>query len=221
TRPVRGYRTGPDNRQTSGSAQRGQHAGSDLFDAADALDTGALGLAVGGGQLLVEVHQRLGLGVVDLQTLAYGLFLVVLTLDQLFTGHIVLAGLLRRIVFQVVGATGTAADDLLVVHGNFQNVIDLDACVHQCLGLGNGARKAVQQEAVGAIILSNTLVDQTNDQLVGDQAAGIHHFLDLLAQFGTGLDCGTQHVAGGDLRNIEPLADELGLCALARAGGTQ
>src|SRR5690606_30407837 len=156
TRPVRGYRTGPDNRQTSGSAQRGQHSGSDLFDAADALDTGALGLAVGGGQLLVEVHQRFGLGVVDLQTLAHGLFLVVLTLDQLFAGHIVLAGLLRRIVLQVVGTTGTrvhpatgdAADDFLVVHGDFQYVIDLDVRIHQSLGLGNGAREAIQQEAV-------------------------------------------------------------------------
>ena len=58
---------------------------------------------------------------------------------------------------------------------------------------------------------------QADDQLVGDQLASIHDFLQLQAQWGAGLDGGTQHVTGGNLRNAEFLANELGLRAFAGA----
>src|SRR5690606_23920393 len=67
----------------------------------------------------------------------------------------------------------------------------------------------------------DTLVDQADDQLIRYQPTTVHDFLDLQTQLGSRLDRRTQHIAGGNLRNAEPLADELGLCALAGAWGTQ
>ena len=211
------------------SVQRADNLGSDLLYAADTFNLGALGRALGCRQALVKLDQRLGLGVVDLQALAYGLFLVVITLDQVFTGNVVLASHLRRVVINVVNAAGTrvhaatgqAGDDFFVGNGDFQHAVDVDAGFNQRFSLRDGARETVEQETLGAIVLGDALFDQTDDQIVGDQAASIHDFLDLLAKLGAGLDRCAQHVAGGDLRNAEALADELGLCTLACPWGAQ
>ena len=63
------------------------------------------------------------------------------------------------------------------------------------VGLHQGARVAVEDEPLGAIGLIDTLGDDGVDDGVGNQLAGIHHRLGALADFGAGLDGGTQHVA--------------------------
>ena len=54
--------------------------------------------------------------------------------------------------------------------------------------------------------------------LVGDQLAGVHVALRLLAELGLPATRGAQHVAGRDVRQAEVLGQERGLGALAGAG---
>ena len=137
-----------------------------------------------------------------------------------------MAGHFGRVEADVVGATRSrvraasahAFDDGGKGDVDFQHVVKLDTrCAHG-FGLRNGARKAVEQETVGAVGLRQAFLDQVDDQIVADQPAGGHHGLRLQAQGGAGLDCGTQHVAGGNLRNTEFLANKGGLRAFACTG---
>ena len=83
------------------------------------------------------------------------------------------------------------------------HVVDGHTGVLQRFGLRDGPREAVEQEALGAIGLGDAFLDQGDDDVVGYQAAAVHHAFHLLAERAAGLDCGAQHVAGGDLRNAE------------------
>ncbi|MNV26119.1 hypothetical protein D3C71_1172330 [compost metagenome] len=117
--------------------------------------------------------------------------------------------------------TGDTLNDFFVIDGDFDHVVQLDASSHQGFSLRNGARETVEQETVGAVGLSDTVLDQCDDQVVGDQTASIHDALGLDAQLGAGLDRSTQHVAGGDLRNAEFLGDELSLSTFTGPGSSQ
>ena len=100
-------------------------------------------------------------------------------------------------------------------------MVQLDAGVTQGLGLRNGAREAVEQVAVGAVGLLQAFLDQADDDVVRHQLAFVHDLFGHFAQLGAGLDGGTQHVAGGNLRDAEGRGDEAGLCALAGTRGAQ
>ncbi len=69
-----------------------QHLGGDGIHRTHALDAAALRRALGGAQLLVEIHQRLGLGMIEVQTLANGGFAVVFALYQRLAGQVVGVG---------------------------------------------------------------------------------------------------------------------------------
>src|SRR5262249_32043600 len=74
--------------------------------------------------------------------------------------------------------------------------------------------EAVEQIALPAVRLLQTLLDHTDDDVVRDELAGVHHLLGGDAQWRTSLHCRTQHVAGRDLRDPESVLDEVGLGAL-------
>ena len=166
---------------------------------------------------------------VDRQAMTHGFFSVVLALYQFVTGDVVFAGNFRRVVDDVVNAaaglvntaTGDALNDLFVFNGDFNHRVQLDTGSHQCFSLRNGAREAVEQEAVGAIRLSDAVLNQCDDQVIRHQAAGIHDALGLNAQRSTGLDRCTQHVASGNLWNAEFLGDELSLSTFTGPGSSQ
>src|SRR5690606_41315572 len=67
----------------------------------------------------------------------------------------------------------------------------------------------------------DALVGQAGAERVRHEPPTVHDFLGLRTQRGSRLDRCTQHIACGNLRTAEPLADELGLCALAVAWGAQ
>ena len=71
----------------------------------------------------------------------------------------------------VAAAATHALDDGIKRHIDFQHKIQLHASGFHGIGLGNRARKAVEQKAFGAIGLGNALFDQIDDQLIADQAA--------------------------------------------------
>jgi len=89
----------------------------------------------------------------------------------------------------------------------------------QGLGLGHGAREAVEDEAPFGVRLGQALADDADDQLVGDQFAPFHDGLGLLPQGGAGGHRRAQQVTGGDLGDLVLFHQALGLGALAGSGG--
>ena len=76
--------------------------------------------------------------------------------------------------------------------------------------------KPSRMKPLRAVRLVDALGDDRDDDLVGDQLAGVHDGLGALADLGAGRDRGAQHVAGRELRNAVLLDQTLGLGALAR-----
>ena len=83
------------------------------------------------------------------------------------------------------------------------------------LGLGHGAREAVEDGAAGGLGLGQPFLDQGDDDLVGDQVAARQNVLHLFAKLGTGGDRRPQHVAGRKLDHAACVDQTLGLGALA------
>src|SRR5205823_1849923 len=91
----------------------------------------------------------------------------------------------------------------------------------QGFGLRDGARKAVEQVALRTVALLEALLDQTHDDVVGNELPRVHQLFRRGAERRAGLDRRAQHVSGGDLRDLE-LGRDLGrLRALARAWRAQ
>src|SRR6266571_3121778 len=209
------------------SGQRSKSARLDLFERADAGDAAVLRRArvTARGPATVVLDERLRLRAVHLEALLHRLFAVVVALDQRLAALVVPPFDLRRIEFHVIDATrggmhAPAAhprDDQVVGHIDLEHVVDRHRCRLHALRLRNGARKAVEQIAARAVQVLQALLDEADDDVVGHELPGVHHFLSGDAERGAGLHRGAQHVSGGDLRNAELLPDERGLRALARA----
>ncbi|MDQ0590905.1 hypothetical protein QFZ47_005014 [Variovorax paradoxus] len=114
-----------------------------------------------------------------------------------------------------------AFDDVAERHVDFEHVVELDAGRLHGVGLRNGSREAVEQEAIGAIGLRDAFLHEVDDQVVAHETARFHDGLGLLPERRAGLDGGAQHVAGRNLRNAVLLANEGCLRAFARPGRAQ
>ena len=177
----------------------------------------------------VVLDQRLGLRVVHVETLAHGLFAIVVALDQILAGDVILGRSLRRIEPDVISAprSGMHAppahplDDRRVGHVDFQDVVERDGGVLHRVGLRNRSREAVEQVALRAIRGLQPLAHEPDDDVVGHQAAGIHDLFRGEAERRARLERGAQHVPGRDLRNAVRPGDEGGLRAFAGARGTE
>ena len=75
-----------------------------------------------------------------------------------------------------------------------------------------------QNEAVGAVSLCQTLLQDADDDFIGHQSTGVHKALGLQTHLGALLDSSAQDVAGADGGDVQLCADDLGLGAFARAG---
>ena len=118
----------------------------------------------------------------------------------------------------VDAATGHAFNDFGVRHLDFENEVDRDACGLKGFSLRNRTGEAVEEGAVHGVGLREAVLDETDDDVVGDELTLVHHGLGSQTERGARLDGGTKHVARGDLGNTELFADELGLRALAGTG---
>ena len=177
----------------------------------------------------VELHQRLGLLMVGFQTIQHGCGLVVLADDGLAAAQVADALHLALLVQDVVACAALLADaaaahalhDHAVLNLQFQHLVDADAHGLDGLCLRNGAGHAVQNEAVGAVSLCQTLLQDADDDFIGHQRTGVHKALGLQTHLGALLDSSTQDVAGADGRDVQLCADDLGLRAFACAGCAQ
>jgi hypothetical protein len=159
--------------------------------------------------LLVVGDDGRGLVVVGGQTLGEGGLVVVGTLDEGLAGDVVGHGLLGRVEDLVVRAAGGGVDETAGDTRDEQAVVDaeLDGVLErllaglehvvEALGLGNGAREAVEDEARLALgVVLELALDHANHDLVADETALVHDLLGLSAQLGLLCDLGAEHVTG-------------------------
>ncbi len=85
----------------------------------------------------------------------------------------------------------------------------------ECAGLGDVARIAVEDEALGGVGTAEPLADQAEHDVVRHERAGIHRRLGLLAEFGAAGHGVAQQVARGHLRDARVVAQSLRLGAFA------
>ena len=83
------------------------------------------------------------------------------------------------------------------------------------VGLRQRARIAVEDKTLLAVLLVDAFGHDRVDDLVGDELAGIHHRLGALADLRAGLNGGTKHVAGRELRDVVAFDETLCLSPLS------
>ena len=87
----------------------------------------------------------------------------------------------------------------------------------QCIGLGNRAREAVQDEALGGVFLKQSVPHHADGDLVTDQLARVHIALGRQPERRLPAQVGPEEIPGRDVRHVEPLGQSDGLRPLARA----
>jgi hypothetical protein len=101
----------------------------------------------------------------------------------------------------------------------------LDAALVHPVGqkyrLFTGPRMPVKNKTAGTIGLREPIFDHTVDDLVGDQSPGMHRGNHSRSDGVARVNPLTQHVACGDMRNLEAGGKQLGLSAFSRTRGTE
>src|SRR5256886_14963935 len=92
----------------------------------------------------------------------------------------------------------------------------LPISIHE-LGLGGGPGEAVEHRALLRLGLRELFLDQGEDDRIGDELAIVHELLGLATERRSRRDRGAEDVACRDLRQPEPLREDLALRALPRA----
>ncbi len=85
----------------------------------------------------------------------------------------------------------------------------------QGFGLGHAARETVEQETDFYIIAPQPLANHGDGHVVGHQLSLVGVGLGGFAKLGVVLDVVAEHIAGGDMRDIEQVDQFGGLGALA------
>ncbi len=121
-------------------------------------------------------------------------------------------------------AAGDPTDDLVLGDLQVQHAVQRDALLGeelvQRLRLAQVAREAVQQEAVGGVLLEHAVLGHPDGDLVGHQAARVHVALGLDTQRGALADVGAEQVAGRDVGNGQGLGEQVRLSTLPGPGGS-
>src|SRR5690606_39123730 len=99
--------------------------------------------------------------------------------------------------------------------------VDLDPGINQRLGLRVGAGKAVKEKSIDTVILLNSFLYQTNNNLVRNKPTGGHDSLSLLTQLCSSLDCSPEHIAGRNLGNPVFITDKFSLGTFAGTWWTE
>lgn len=171
----------------------------------------------------------MGLRVIDTQSFANRFLAVVFALNEPLTGLVVQTRHLRRVEGDVIDATTGLVntptrdplDNVLVRHAYLDNMVDVDLGIDHGLRLWKRPRETVEQETVFAIGFANSFLDQTDDYVIRDELSGVHDPLRSHSKRGLCRDGGTQHLAGGNLRDAVFAANVRRLRAFAGTGRSQ
>ena len=171
---------------------------------------------------------RLGLSVINIQTLEHHFRFVVVANAQLFAALVADALHLGGITLNVIGAVtlgaGAAAchavDDGFIGDFNGQSHISA-ADGFQNLCLRHGAGEAIEDGAVFAVVGGQLFLHQADDQFIGNQVTTLHIGFCLFAQISAVGDGLAQKVSRGDHGNLQRVFDEIRLRTFTGTGGTQ
>ena len=174
----------------------------------------------------IVANERLCLLMIDLETLMNRLGSIILALNQFPAAIVADTFHSGRDRFHIeAGTTGLAdpaaahaAQDLIFGDLKGDGRIDLDAGFLHGLCLTDGAGHTVKDVALRTIVTSDTLIQDSDDDFIRHQLAGVDITLSLDAGGSAILDGGTEDIAGGDTRNTEPLAEDLRLRPLSGTG---
>ena len=89
-----------------------------------------------------------------------------------------------------------AGNDRFVGNVDFDNVIDSDTGFFHRFGLPDRAWKSIEKIAFFTIRLFQTILDEIDNQFIGNQTTGFHDFFRFETKRRTCSDSCTQHVAG-------------------------
>jgi hypothetical protein len=119
-------------------------------------------------------------------------------------------------------APGDALHQCFVVHLHLDDAVDIlppiGEKIVERLGLGDGPRKAVENEPASLAFAIDTLGDETDDERVRHELAPRHDVPCLATKLAAGGHRRPQHVAGGKLDQRPLFLEQIGLSSLARAG---
>ena len=118
-------------------------------------------------------------------------------------------------------AAGHAAGDRLILNDEVHDLVDLHAHLLQSFALSDRAGHTVKDKALCAVRLSQALLHDADDDIIGHQSTGVHKTFCLFAHRRAFLNGCTQNVAGGNGRDAQLIAEDLCLSSLAGAGGAQ
>ena len=100
-----------------------------------------------------------------------------------------------------------------------QHPRQLDAVIRknlsECIRLLDRAREAIEDKALLTVRLTETLADNADRHLVGDELARVHVGLCLFAERSALFYGFTKHIARGDMQNTVAFYEICRLCALA------
>ena len=169
----------------------------------------------------------------DRETGPDGLRSIVLALDERRPIEVAAPRDLRRVAGLVVDvavlgadpATGHPADELLGLDLDLERVVDPAAVLGQGpverLGLGLGAREAVEDDAGARVGLGQPGEEHPDGDVVGDELAALHEAAGLQADRRARPDGGSEQVAGRDVGDGQSLGEDGRLGALAGARGAE
>ena len=120
---------------------------------------------------------------------------------------------------------GHPSDEILRRHVDQDGPVDAAAALGkggiERLGLGPRPGKAVEDGAPGGIGLVEAVEEHPDGDVVGHELAAVHVATGVAADGGALSEGRSEEVAGGDVRDPETLAQDLGLGPLPRAWGTE
>src|SRR5688500_125042 len=160
-------------------------------------------------ETLVELEQRAGLPLVELQPALHGLRLVVFPLDDVSPVLVAQPGDPGRgghVVGRAAGATDPATRD--PVDDDFGGHVDVDGGVEparpeealELLGLDPGAGEAVEDEPdVDDVLFRQPFGDDPDHDVVGNEFAALHELLGFEAEGRARDGRGAEHVTGRDV----------------------
>ena len=131
---------------------------------------------------------------VGLHSAAEDFGVIVLALDEGFTSEIVMTLNLRGVELDMVGTTGGRVDTTALNTLNKDIVIDLElnSLVNDCLlllehaiellSLDSGSWETVKEHSALTLGLLRGILNQTNNELIGNEFTTVHNLLSLLAE---------------------------------------
>ena len=90
-----------------------------------------------------------------------------------------------------------ALDDFLVIDVDFDYGIYADTLILQRFSLCQGARKAVEKEPVRAVLLGNSFLHQTQNNIIRNQTTGIRPITAMFAR---------EAIRVGEIPNLSPIS---------------